>query len=56
MDVAAEEIESDLIDLTGTGMTLERLASVDEISLAAAVKRLVREIDHPNSSIGGYNS
>ncbi len=54
MDVAADEIESDLIDLSG--YTLERLASVDEARLAAAVERLVREIDRPSSSIGGYNS
>ena len=54
MDVAEDHIESDLIDLTG--VTLEELASVDQVSLAAPVERLVREIDRPSSSIGGYSS
>jgi len=54
MEQSADQVEADLIDLTG--VTLDRLASLDDASLAAAVERLVREVDRPSSSIGGYNS
>jgi FXSXX-COOH protein len=47
------DIESDLIDLTE--VTLADLPTYDERVLAPALRRLLRRIDQPDSSVSSYN-
>lgn len=54
MDNSAHEIGRGSVDLTT--VPLSALDSLAEIELAQSTERLLSQIDHPSSSVGGHNS
>ncbi|MCC8247683.1 hypothetical protein [Saccharothrix luteola] len=51
MDESAMRIDSDLVDLTN--VSLETLDTFDDEILAVSTDRLLRQVDHAGSSVGG---
>jgi FXSXX-COOH protein len=54
MDDTADEIESELIDLTG--LTLEQVRSLGESALGNALRRVIFEAENPQEAIASFSS